>query len=179
MTYMASSLRITILLAILLLAITVGCITSSSAEISDDDFSPITIPTFATHLRKHLRAEQINEVLRAGECIQAGPQNRTACTFMLGRLMRIELLARKKDRELIDITMVCTSKDVVECLIAYGAAMKMTDPDMLDETRATLIQTMIRGLSVGVSTSVITEKRKYTIQKVGHLWYSISTPSGD
>jgi len=115
-------------------------------------------------------------------CLEGGKDKRTVCNFKVGKFLAVMAESKKGEKDIVAITMICGTEiptEAMKCLLGYGALMAATAPEMSADTRGKIMNVLTSGLDVGQEISVLTEERKYLLQKSMGLWFHVIAADGE
>jgi hypothetical protein len=152
------------------------------AHADSGTLQPVTFASLHSDLKKSLAKMSVRDELVALGCLDGGTDKRTVCNFRLGKFLTIMAESKKGEKDIVGVTMICGTNDQVEalkCLIGYGALIATTAPDMSTDMRGKILKVLTDGLEVGNEISVITDERKYLLQKSMGLWFHVIAADGE
>lgn len=144
---------------------------------------PITFGSIRSDLKKSLAKMSVRDDVVPMGCLDGGKDKRTVCNFKIGSVLGVMVESKKGEKDVVAVTMICAGTqgpaDVAKCLLAYGALMTATAPEMSADTRGKILNILTSGLEVGNETSLLTEERKYLLQKSVGLWFHVIAADGE
>jgi hypothetical protein len=152
------------------------------AYADSDTLQPITFASIQGDLKKSLSKMSVQETVVPVGCLDGEKDKRTVCTFKIGKFLSVMASSKKGEKDVVAITMICNTEspsDAIKCLLGYAALMTATAPNMSKETRGKIINTLTGGLEVGTETTILTEERKYMLQKSVGLWFHVMAADGE
>jgi hypothetical protein len=111
-----------------------------------------------------------------------GKDKRTVCNFKIGKFVAVMVESKKGEKDIVAITMICGTdnpNDFLKCMLAFAALMNATAPEMSADTRGKIFNVLTSGLDVGQEVSVLTDERKYLLQKSMGLWFHVIAADGE
>jgi hypothetical protein len=149
---------------------------SLPAAADTDTLLPITFKSFPNEIKRAFSKVSLKDNLIPVGCLPGDAQKRSVCSYKLGNFMSIMTSSAKGGSDVVSITMICSTADPVEsskCLLSYAAAMSLTSSALSGDTRGKILHLLLNGLEVGTSTTVVTEERKFILQKSLGIWFHV------
>lgn len=164
--------------------VAVGLIlTVGLARADSDTLQPITFGSIRADLKKSLAKMSVRDVVVPMGCLDGGKDKRTVCSFKIGSVLGVMAESKKGEKDVVAVTMNCSDTqgpaDVAKCLLAYSALMAATAPEMSADARGKILNILTSGLEVGNETSVLTDERKYLLQKSVGVWFHVIAADGE
>jgi hypothetical protein len=155
----------------------------SMANADSDTLLPMTFGSLQGDLKRSLSKMSVHEAVVPVGCLDGDKEKRTVCTFKIGNILSVMAESKKGEKDVVGVTMICGDtqgpSDVAKCLLAYTALMGATTPDLDQEARSKILSTLTSGLEVGNEISVVTDERKYLLQKSVGLWFHVIAADGE
>src|SRR5579859_5058370 len=164
-------------------AVTCLALSSASANADSDNLQPITFASVRADLKKALTKMSVRDDVVPMGCLDGGKDKRTVCNFKIGNVLAVMAESKKGEKDVVAITMICSGTegpaDVAKCLLGYNALIAATTPEMSADARSKVLSTLTSGLEVGDEISLLTEERKYLLQKSMGLWFHVIAADGE
>ena len=141
-----------------------------------DSLTPVTFKTILADLKRTLVTQSLKDPVTLANCLEGSPQKRKVCTYKLGSYMSLMASTEKGGSDIVGLTLICAPAndlDSAKCLVTYGAVMALTAPDIADKVRGKILGLLIESLEVANSASIVTDERKFIMQKSAGIWFHI------
>lgn len=157
--------------------------TATVARADSDTLQPITFASVRTDIKKALSKVSVRDDVVSMGCLDGGQDKRTVCNYKIGGVLGMMVESKKGEKNVVAITMICSGTqgagDVAKCLLAYGALISATAPELTNDARGKILSTLTGALDVGNEISIQTDERKFLLQKSMGLWFHVIAADGE
>jgi hypothetical protein len=147
-----------------------------SAHAESETLLPLTSKSFPSDFKRALAKLAISDPIASLGCLEGAPDKREVCNYRIGDFMNVMAATDKGGAEITIITLICVPKgeaDSAKCFLAYSAAMTMAGGEAASEDKHKILAALIDGLSLGKEVMILTDDRKFLLQKSMGLWLHI------
>ena len=146
------------------------------ARAETDTLLPLTFKTFPVELKRALARVSVRDELTSLWCLPGDKEKAMVCTYKLGTYLTMTTQSDKGATDMVGITMICATAvptESAKCLLAFSAALTIAGGDATREGKAKVMSVLIDGLDIGNSDEIMTDDRKFGMQKGMGLWLTI------
>lgn len=150
--------------------------TNSTGDETSETLLPLTYASFPSDLKRALSKVSVHEPIKTIMCLEGATDKPKICNYSVGDFLYLMAATDKGASDISVITLICNVKndaDSAKCLLSYAAAMELAGGSASTEDKGKILGILMEGLNVGNEMTIVTDDRKFVMQKSMGLWLHI------